>query len=82
MRPAALPHCQAERCIAVTDTLQIIRAKLIHLPKTQAYLAYSHSQVVKILPLWDWASLTPAQHESLAAFRLTSYYAKAHGLDT
>jgi hypothetical protein len=54
----------------VTANLQIIRAKLIHLEKMQAYLAYSHSQVAKILPLHDWTSLTPAQHESLAAFRL------------
>ena len=60
MRPADLPHCQTGRCIAVTDNLQIIRAKLIHLAKMQAYLAYSQNQVAKILPSHDWISLTPA----------------------
>ena len=66
----------------MTNKLQIIRAKLIHLAKTQAYLAYSHTQVAKILTLRDWTSLAPAQRESLAAFRLTSYCATAYAIGT
>ena len=34
------------------------------------YLQYSLSQVEPVLLLSDWASLSPDQHESLAAFRV------------
>ena len=54
----------------MTENLQIIQTKLVHLERMQAYLRYSLSQVAKILPLQDWTLLTPDQHESLAAFRV------------
>ena len=54
----------------MTENLQIIQTKLVHLERMQAYLGYSLSQVAKILPLQDWTLLTPDQHESLAAFRV------------
>jgi hypothetical protein len=54
----------------MTENLQIIHTKLVHLERMQAYLRYSLSQVAKILPLQDWTLLTPDHHESLAAFRV------------
>ena len=54
----------------MTENLQIIQTKLVHLERMQANLRYSVSQVAKILPLQDWTLLTPDHHESLAAFRV------------
>ena len=54
----------------MTENLQIIQTKLIHLDRMEAYLRYSLSQVAKFLSLQDWTLLTPDQHESLAAFRV------------
>jgi len=54
----------------MTENLQIIQTKLIHLDRMEAYLRYSLSQVANFLPLQDWTLLTPDQHESLAAFRV------------
>jgi glutamine synthetase adenylyltransferase len=34
------------------------------------YLAYSHRQVQKMMPMADWSALSADQHESLAAFRV------------
>lgn len=48
----------------------LIQTKLQHLARMREYLAYSLSQVEKLLPLDDWAALAPDQHESLAAFRV------------
>ncbi len=36
----------------------------------RAYLAYSHAQAAPLMPIKDWAALTPEQHETLAAFRV------------
>jgi hypothetical protein len=54
----------------MTDHLKLIRVKLQHLSRMREYLAYSLSQVEPVLPLTDWATLSPDQHESLAAFRV------------
>ena len=54
----------------MTENLQIIQTKLVHLERMEAYLRYSLSQVAKILLSQDWTLLTPDQHESLAAFRV------------
>ena len=54
----------------MTDHLQLIQVKLEHLTRMREYLAYSLSQVEKVLPLEDWATLRPEQHESMAAFRV------------
>ena len=54
----------------MTDHLQLIQTRLAHLARMQAYLAYSLGQVQPLLLLADWQTLTPDQHESLAAFRV------------
>ena len=54
----------------MTENLQIIQTKLVHVERMEAYLRYSLSKVAKILPSQDWILLTPDQHESLAAFRV------------
>lgn len=54
----------------MTEHLRLIQTKMQHLTRMQEYLAYSHGQVEKLLPIEDWASLAPDQHESLAAFRV------------
>lgn len=47
-----------------------MQTKLQHLTRMREYLTYSLGQVGRLLPLADWAALTPDQHESLAAFRV------------
>ena len=54
----------------MTENLQIIQTRVVHLERMETYLRYSLSQVAKILPSQDWTLLTPDQHESLAAFRV------------
>ena len=50
--------------------MRLIRQKLDHLTRMRAYLAYSHAQAAPLMPIKDWAALTPEQHETLAAFRV------------
>jgi hypothetical protein len=52
----------------MTDHLLLIGKKLDHLSRMQAYLAYSLEQISKLMPIQSWASLTPEQHQILAAF--------------
>ena len=54
----------------MTAHLRLIRQKLDHLTRMRAYLAYSHAQAAPLMPIKDWAALTPEQHETLAAFRV------------
>jgi hypothetical protein len=54
----------------VTTNLELIARRLGHLERMAGYLAYSHAHALPILPISDWDALTPAQHETLAAFRL------------
>ncbi len=54
----------------MTEQIKLIRIKLEHLSRMREYLQYSLSQVEALLPLKDWAALSPDQHESLAAFRV------------
>ena len=54
----------------MTDHLQLIQVKLEHLTRMREHLAYSLSQVEKVMPLNDWAALGPEHHESMAAFRV------------
>ena len=54
----------------MTERLKLIRTKLDHLARMRQYLAYSTSQVESILQLKAWDTLSPDQHESLAAFRV------------
>jgi hypothetical protein len=50
--------------------LELIWKRLDHLARMADYLAYSHQQVEKMMPIVDWSALTADQHESLAAFRV------------
>lgn len=43
----------------MTGYLLLIQTKLQHLARMREYLAYSLSQVEKLLPLDDWAALGP-----------------------
>lgn len=54
----------------MTEHLQLIQKKLNHLERMKGYLMWSHEQVKQFLPIQDWSTLTPEQHESLAAFRV------------
>lgn len=54
----------------MTENLQLIRNRLVHLARMREYLSYSLAQVGRLLPLTDWTALTPDEHESLAAFRV------------
>jgi len=54
----------------VTEHQRLIAAKLAHLGRMREYLTYSLSQAEPLMPIQNWDSLSPAQHETLAAFRV------------
>jgi hypothetical protein len=54
----------------VSDRLALLWRKLDHLARMREYLLYSIEQVREIVTIGDWKGLSPAQHESLAAFRV------------
>lgn len=54
----------------MSEHLALIWKKLDHLARMREYLAYSLSQIQRMLPVQDWSGLQPDQHESLAAFRV------------
>ena len=54
----------------MTEHIRLIWKKLAHLQRMKHYLDWSLDQVRPIVPIRDWALLTPDQHESLAAFRV------------
>jgi len=54
----------------VTHHQQLILKKIEHLKRMAAYLVWSHGQIKVFVPISDWTSLSPEQHETLAAFRL------------
>jgi hypothetical protein len=54
----------------VTEHIRLIWKKLDHLQLMEGYLSWSLVQVGQIVPIRDWAAITPEQHESLAAFRV------------
>jgi hypothetical protein len=54
----------------MTEHLQLIEKKLDHLQRMLAYLAYSLEQAQRLIPIDDWESLAPEDHETLAAFRV------------
>ena len=49
---------------------QLIWKKLENLRRLRGYLAFSLTQTLPLMPIRDWKSLTPHEHETLAAFRL------------
>lgn len=54
----------------MTEHIRLIWKKLDHLHLMEGYLVWSLEQVSQVVPIRDWAALTPEQHESLAAFRV------------
>ena len=54
----------------MTEHIQLIGKKLDHLQRMCVYLAYSLEQARRLIPIDSWASLTPENHETLAAFRV------------
>jgi hypothetical protein len=54
----------------VTQHQRLILKKIKHLTRMANYLAWSHEQITVFVPISDWTSLSPEQHETLAAFRL------------
>ncbi len=54
----------------MTEHIRLIWKKLDHLQRMEGYLSWSLVQVGQIVPIRDWAAITPQQHESLAAFRV------------
>ena len=54
----------------MSANVQLIWKKIEHLRRMRIYLDYSLEQTLMLMPITDWHQLTPAQHESLAAFRV------------
>ena len=54
----------------MSEHILLIWKKLYHLARMREYLTYSVEQVASLLPVQDWQSLQPDQHETLAAFRI------------
>ncbi len=54
----------------MSEHIALIWKKLEHLLRMREYLSYSTEQVTALLPITDWQSLQPDQHETLAAFRI------------
>ena len=54
----------------MSEHIALIWKKLDHLARMRGYLVYSLEQTRQLLPIQDWATLLPDQHESLAAFRV------------
>lgn len=50
--------------------VRLIWKKIEHLNRMRGYLAYSLEQILPLIPIQSWASLTPEDHETLAAFRV------------
>lgn len=54
----------------MSDHTTLIWKKIDHLQRMRGYLQFSLAQVQPLMPVSEWAALTPEQHESLAAFRV------------
>ena len=54
----------------MSDNVQLILKKIEHLHRMWTYLDYSLHQTLPLLPISNFQLLTPAQHETLAAFRV------------
>lgn len=54
----------------MNENVKLIRKRIEHLRRMQTYLDYSLTQTVPLLPIADFQTLTPGQHETLAAFRV------------
>ncbi len=54
----------------MSEHLRLIGKKLEHLARMRGYLSYSYEQISELMPIRFWSSLTPEQHQTLAAFRL------------
>lgn len=54
----------------MNTNVQLIWKKIDHLQRMRDYLDYSRAQASVLMPIHDWQLLTPAQHATLAAFRV------------
>ena len=54
----------------MNENVKLIRKRIEHLRRMQTYLDYSLTQTLPLLPIADFQTLTPGQHETLAAFRV------------
>ena len=54
----------------MTEHLHLIARQFAHLQRMREYLAYSTQRAQQILPITNWRTLSPEQHETLAAFRV------------
>ena len=54
----------------MSDHIRLIWKKLEHLARMRVYLSYSLEQTLQLVPIQNWATLTPGNHETLAAFRV------------
>ena len=54
----------------MSTNVQLIWKKIAHLQRMRDYLDYSRAQALVLMPIHDWQQLTPAQHATLAAFRV------------
>jgi hypothetical protein len=54
----------------VNDHIILILKKLDHLARMREYLRYSLTQAQAIMPIQNWQSLQPSEHETLAALRV------------
>jgi len=54
----------------VNQHIRLIWKKLDHLARMRGYLSYSLEQTLQLVPIHDWAKLTPENHATLAAFRV------------
>ena len=54
----------------MSANIQLVWKEIEHLRRMPSYLDYSLTQTLPLMPICDWRQLTPAQHETLAAFRV------------
>ena len=54
----------------MSDHIALIWKKLNHLARMREYLSYSLTQAEALLPIQNWQTLQPSQHETLAALRV------------
>ncbi len=48
----------------MSEHIALIRKKIDHLNRMQGYLAYSLAHTRPLIPIGDWLTLTPDQHET------------------
>lgn len=54
----------------MSENIRLIWKKIEHLRRMRNYLDYSLAQTLPLMPIRNWLQLTPAEHATLAAFRV------------